>query len=369
MSVNTCRPWVAGQKRPPPLAGASGCSSTKNNGRREGAWPGAARSRRGARHGQPARTSSAAATRACPAPMVDRLKLRPKVIETVALGCEQLAGMADVIGEIIGMATAAQRLRVGQMRVPIGVGRHASTKPPQRDHRGRGRRSSRAMPPSCAAARKAHANRTRRVAHAGCRRRWPRPACRSRTRCSCVQTTDRRRPSAQLIAMPRVRRRDHSARGGKGLIEAHRAATPRCRSSSTWTATATSTSTTRPSSSMAAAQSSTNAQDPEATAPAAAMKACWSPPRWPRNFLPKIGADLRRRGCRDAAAITRSQITLPMDCYRSGEQGWSMAVESDWSRIRRGDQHQGDDGRPRGGHRHINHYSSAPHRRDRRRDT
>ncbi|HQC87232.1 MAG TPA: gamma-glutamyl-phosphate reductase, partial [Rhodoferax sp.] len=37
------------------------------------------------------------------APMVDRLKLTPKVIETCAQGCEQLASMADVIGEIIGM--------------------------------------------------------------------------------------------------------------------------------------------------------------------------------------------------------------------------------------------------------------------------
>lgn len=33
------------------------------------------------------------------APMVDRLKLTPKVIETCAQGCEQLAAMPDVIGE------------------------------------------------------------------------------------------------------------------------------------------------------------------------------------------------------------------------------------------------------------------------------
>ena len=37
------------------------------------------------------------------APMVDRLKLTPKVLETCAQGCEQLAAMPDVIGEIIGM--------------------------------------------------------------------------------------------------------------------------------------------------------------------------------------------------------------------------------------------------------------------------
>ena len=56
-----------------------------------------------------------------PAPMVDRLKLTPKVIETVAQGCEQLAAMPDVIGEIIGMKQQPSGIRVGQMRVPIGV--------------------------------------------------------------------------------------------------------------------------------------------------------------------------------------------------------------------------------------------------------
>ncbi|ARU03558.1 glutamate-5-semialdehyde dehydrogenase [Comamonas serinivorans] len=55
------------------------------------------------------------------APMVDRLRLTPKVIETCAQGCEQLAGMADVIGEIIGMKQQPSGIRVGQMRVPIGV--------------------------------------------------------------------------------------------------------------------------------------------------------------------------------------------------------------------------------------------------------
>jgi glutamate-5-semialdehyde dehydrogenase len=54
-------------------------------------------------------------------PMVDRLKLTPKVIETVALGCEQLAAMGDIIGEITGMKQQPSGIRVGQMRVPIGV--------------------------------------------------------------------------------------------------------------------------------------------------------------------------------------------------------------------------------------------------------
>ncbi|MEX8194978.1 glutamate-5-semialdehyde dehydrogenase [Comamonas guangdongensis] len=54
-------------------------------------------------------------------PMVDRLRLTPKVLETCAQGCEQLAAMADVIGEIIGMKQMPSGIRVGQMRVPIGV--------------------------------------------------------------------------------------------------------------------------------------------------------------------------------------------------------------------------------------------------------
>ena len=54
-------------------------------------------------------------------PMLDRLKLTPKVIETCALGLEQLAMMPDLIGEIIGMKQQPSGIRVGQMRVPIGV--------------------------------------------------------------------------------------------------------------------------------------------------------------------------------------------------------------------------------------------------------
>jgi glutamate-5-semialdehyde dehydrogenase len=54
-------------------------------------------------------------------PMVDRLRLTPKIIDTVALGCEQLAAMPDVIGQINGMVQQPSGIRVGQMRVPIGV--------------------------------------------------------------------------------------------------------------------------------------------------------------------------------------------------------------------------------------------------------
>ncbi|MFZ2737210.1 MAG: glutamate-5-semialdehyde dehydrogenase [Burkholderiaceae bacterium] len=55
------------------------------------------------------------------APLVDRLKLTAAVIETVAQGCDQLAAMPDVIGEVIGMKQQPSGIQVGQMRVPIGV--------------------------------------------------------------------------------------------------------------------------------------------------------------------------------------------------------------------------------------------------------
>ena len=55
------------------------------------------------------------------APLVDRLKLDPAAIETVALGCEQIAAMPDPIGEITGLREQPSGIRVGRMRVPIGV--------------------------------------------------------------------------------------------------------------------------------------------------------------------------------------------------------------------------------------------------------
>jgi glutamate-5-semialdehyde dehydrogenase len=54
-------------------------------------------------------------------PMVDRLKLTPQVLDICAQGCEQLASMPDIIGDIIGLKQQPSGIRVGQMRVPIGV--------------------------------------------------------------------------------------------------------------------------------------------------------------------------------------------------------------------------------------------------------
>ena len=55
------------------------------------------------------------------APLVDRLKLSPAVINTVAEGCEQLAAMPDPVGEISGVKRQPSGISVGQMRVPLGV--------------------------------------------------------------------------------------------------------------------------------------------------------------------------------------------------------------------------------------------------------
>ena len=54
-------------------------------------------------------------------PLVDRLKLTPQVIATVAEGCEQIAAMPDPVGEITGVKRRPSGISVGQMRVPLGV--------------------------------------------------------------------------------------------------------------------------------------------------------------------------------------------------------------------------------------------------------
>jgi glutamate-5-semialdehyde dehydrogenase len=63
----------------------------------------------------------AARTAGLAAPMLDRLKLTPPIIETVAQGCEQIAAMPDPIGEISGLTERPSGIRVGRMRVPLGV--------------------------------------------------------------------------------------------------------------------------------------------------------------------------------------------------------------------------------------------------------
>jgi glutamate-5-semialdehyde dehydrogenase len=55
------------------------------------------------------------------APLVERLTLDRDAIETVAIGAEQIAAMADPIGAIVELRQQPSGIRVGRMRVPIGV--------------------------------------------------------------------------------------------------------------------------------------------------------------------------------------------------------------------------------------------------------
>ena len=55
------------------------------------------------------------------APLVDRLKLTPQIVDTVAAGCEQLAAMPDPVGEISAVQRRPSGISVGRMRVPLGV--------------------------------------------------------------------------------------------------------------------------------------------------------------------------------------------------------------------------------------------------------
>jgi len=54
-------------------------------------------------------------------PMVDRLRLTDKVIETMAQSCEQVAALPDPVGEMTHLRRRPTGITVGQMRVPIGV--------------------------------------------------------------------------------------------------------------------------------------------------------------------------------------------------------------------------------------------------------
>lgn len=53
--------------------------------------------------------------------LVDRLKLTKERIEAMALGVKQVAELDDPIGEVLGMKLRPNGLKIGQMRVPLGV--------------------------------------------------------------------------------------------------------------------------------------------------------------------------------------------------------------------------------------------------------
>lgn len=53
--------------------------------------------------------------------LIDRLTLTPDRIEKIALGLKQVASLTDPVGEIVRMWTRPNGLRVGKMRIPLGV--------------------------------------------------------------------------------------------------------------------------------------------------------------------------------------------------------------------------------------------------------
>lgn len=55
------------------------------------------------------------------AALLDRLTLTPARIKTMAAGLKQVAGLTDPVGEISGLAYRPSGIRVGRMRVPLGV--------------------------------------------------------------------------------------------------------------------------------------------------------------------------------------------------------------------------------------------------------
>jgi glutamate-5-semialdehyde dehydrogenase len=68
-----------------------------------------------------ARDLEAAQAAGLDAALLERLRLTPAVIATVAEGCEQIAAMADPVGEILELRRRPSGIAVGRMRVPIGV--------------------------------------------------------------------------------------------------------------------------------------------------------------------------------------------------------------------------------------------------------
>lgn len=63
-------------------------------------------------NGEKARLSSA---------MMDRLKITPSVIQSMATGLREVANLPDPVGEIVKMWRRPNGLMVGRMRIPIGV--------------------------------------------------------------------------------------------------------------------------------------------------------------------------------------------------------------------------------------------------------
>ena len=68
-----------------------------------------------------ARDLEAARRQKLDAAMIDRLTLTPRVIAAMADGLRQIVALPDPVGQVIGVRERPSGIKVGQMRVPIGV--------------------------------------------------------------------------------------------------------------------------------------------------------------------------------------------------------------------------------------------------------
>lgn len=68
-----------------------------------------------------AKDIQAAEAKGLPKAKVDRLRLSDKVLREMTDGLRQVAALSDPVGQITGMWTRPNGLRVGRMRIPLGV--------------------------------------------------------------------------------------------------------------------------------------------------------------------------------------------------------------------------------------------------------
>jgi glutamate-5-semialdehyde dehydrogenase len=148
------------------------------------------------------------------APLVDRLKLSPRSSRPWPVGCEQLAAMPDIIGEVIGMKQQPSGIRVGQMRVPLGVfGMIFESRPNVTiEAASLSIKSGNA----CILRGGSEAIESNKALARWCSRRWRRPGLPAEA-VQLIQTTDRE-AVGRLIAMPEYVD-VVIPRGGKSLIE------------------------------------------------------------------------------------------------------------------------------------------------------
>ena len=79
------------------------------------------RQQRAALQQENAKDLEAARDRGLPAAMIDRLTLSDRVIDSMADGLDEVCALPDPVGEITRMWTRPNGLRVGRMRIPLGV--------------------------------------------------------------------------------------------------------------------------------------------------------------------------------------------------------------------------------------------------------